>query len=253
MIEDNQPNGQTRPALAGPGFVNEPPADFALSDARQKMDLALQQVQKQFGQHFPLVINGKKLSTDSELPSVNPAKPDEVVGRNAAGNSVNAMDAVAAARIAFSRWSQTPFAVELPDDDRIALAQMVEHAVQLRPVPTPAGGGLFEQASATGGPERLRLQGVVLFVPLGDAGVAEQCAAPDGLGLSQTTVCEWIWRARQFLANLLSISCCRIALKGKRFMNGLPPPTGARYAASHPVVFRATNPVVRDPDRCTPR
>ncbi len=32
-------------------------------------------------------------------------------------------------------------------------------------------------------------------------------------------------------------------------MNELPPPTGARYAPSHPVVFRATNPAVRDPDR----
>jgi hypothetical protein len=62
-------------------------------------------------------------------------------------------------------------------------------------------------------------------------------------------VCEWIWRARQFLANLLSISCCRIALKGKLFMNELPPPSGARHAPSHSAVFRATNPVVRDPER----
>ena len=32
-------------------------------------------------------------------------------------------------------------------------------------------------------------------------------------------------------------------------MNGFPPPTGARHAPSHPVVFRATNSVVRYPDR----
>ena len=32
-------------------------------------------------------------------------------------------------------------------------------------------------------------------------------------------------------------------------MNGLPPPTGARYAASHPVVIRATNPAFLHPDR----
>ena len=49
-----------------------------------------------------------------------------------------------------------------------------------------------------------------------------------------------IWRARQFLTNQLSISCCRIVLKGKQFMNGLPPPTGARHAPSHPAVFRVS-------------
>ena len=57
-------------------------------------------------------------------------------------------------------------AVELPDNDRVALAQVVEQAVQLRPVPAPAGGGFLEQAPATGRLERLRLQGVVLLVPL---------------------------------------------------------------------------------------
>jgi hypothetical protein len=50
-------------------------------------------------------------------------------------------------------------AVELPDDDGIALAQMVEQSMQLWPIPTPAGRGLLEQAFATGGFERFRLQG----------------------------------------------------------------------------------------------
>ena len=68
-------------------------------------------------------------------------------------------------------------AIELPDDDRVALAQMVQQAMQFRPVPAPAGRGFLEQASATGGPECLRLQGVVLFVSLGDAGIAKQRAA----------------------------------------------------------------------------
>jgi hypothetical protein len=39
--------------------------------------------------------------------------------------------------------------VELPDDDSIALAEMVEQTVQLGPIPTPARCGLLEQASAT--------------------------------------------------------------------------------------------------------
>lgn len=47
------------------------------------------------------------------------------------------------------------------------LAQAIEQAVQFRPVPSPARRGFLEHAFATGGPERLRLQGVVLFVPSG--------------------------------------------------------------------------------------
>src|SRR6185437_2618251 len=41
---------------------------------------------------------------------------------------------------------RTRQAVELPDDDGIALAQMVEQSMQLRSIPTPAGSDLLEQA-----------------------------------------------------------------------------------------------------------
>jgi hypothetical protein len=53
--------------------------------------------------------------------------------------------------------------VELPDNDHVALAQLVEHAVQLGPVPAPAGGGFFENAAAAGGAQRLRLDFVALL------------------------------------------------------------------------------------------
>jgi RHH-type proline utilization regulon transcriptional repressor/proline dehydrogenase/delta 1-pyrroline-5-carboxylate dehydrogenase len=124
LIGDNARTGQTQPSMAEPEFINEPPADFATNDARQKMDLALQQVQKQFGQHYPLVINGKPVTADDELASVNPARPDQIIGHSAAGDSVNVMDAVAAARVAFSRWSQTSF------DERARIIQRV--AARLR-------------------------------------------------------------------------------------------------------------------------
>ena len=126
LIGDNARNGQTQPSMAEPEFINEPPADFATNDARQKMDLALQQVQKQFGQHYPLVINGKSVTTDDELASVNPARPDQIIGNSTAGNSVNVMDAVAAARVAFSRWSQTSF------DERAHIIQRVAERLRQR-------------------------------------------------------------------------------------------------------------------------
>ena len=73
----------------------------------------------------------------------------------------------------FQRPRQT---VELPDDDNIAFAQLVEHAVQLGPVPAPAGGGFLEYAAAAAGAEGLGLHGIALLVAFGDAGVAEQHA-----------------------------------------------------------------------------
>ena len=53
----------------------------------------------------------------------------------------------------------------------------MEHTVQFRTVPAAAGSRCLEQPPATGGPERFRLQGVVLFVPIRYASVAKQRAA----------------------------------------------------------------------------
>src|SRR5690242_9308592 len=39
-------------------------------------------------------------------------------------------------------------AVELPDDDDVTLPQLIEHALQLGPVPASAGGGFFKNAAA---------------------------------------------------------------------------------------------------------
>ncbi|HEX4199989.1 MAG TPA: proline dehydrogenase family protein, partial [Chthoniobacterales bacterium] len=126
LVGENGQNGQAQPSLAEPEFINEPPADFAINDARQKMDLALQEVQKQFGKHYALVINGKSVAADDEFSSVNPARPNEIVGSIAAGNSVHVMDAVAAARVAFSRWSETSF------DERARVIRRVADRIRQR-------------------------------------------------------------------------------------------------------------------------
>jgi RHH-type transcriptional regulator, proline utilization regulon repressor / proline dehydrogenase / delta 1-pyrroline-5-carboxylate dehydrogenase len=126
LVGENGRNGQTQPSMAEPEFINEPPADFAISDARLKMGLALQEVQKQFGKHYALVINGKSVAADDEFSSVNPARPNEIVGSIAAGNSVNVMEAVAAARVAFSRWSQTSF------DERARVIRRVADRIRQR-------------------------------------------------------------------------------------------------------------------------
>jgi hypothetical protein len=75
---------------------------------------------------------------------------------------------------------------KLPDSDNITLAQVVQHAVQLQPVPAPAGGGFLEDAAAADGVEGLGLHGIALLVAFEDAGVAEQHAPLGDLLSSQT-------------------------------------------------------------------
>src|SRR5438270_1591827 len=74
-------------------------------------------------------------------------------------------------------------AVELPDYDRVSLAEVAEHPVQFGPVPTAARRRLLEQAPTAGGSERPGLQHVVLLVALGYAGIAEPHALVGGLAV----------------------------------------------------------------------
>ncbi|MGA8655574.1 MAG: proline dehydrogenase family protein [Chthoniobacterales bacterium] len=100
--------GSTEPAFAEPHFVNEPPADFALAPARDEMSAAIEKVRKRLGKAYPLVIDGKPVISATHMPSVNPARPREVIGQMARGNVEHVVAAVDAARRAFPKWSRTP-------------------------------------------------------------------------------------------------------------------------------------------------
>ena len=52
------------------------------------------------------------------------------------------------------------------------LSNRLGFAVQLGPVPAPAGGGFLEDATAAGGPKGFCLQQVGLVILLGDTGIA---------------------------------------------------------------------------------
>ena len=108
LIGDSKQNSAEHPSFAQPDFVNEPPADFTQDEARRKMQLALEQVPNQFGRHHPLVIGGRAISSQTELSSINPTRPNEVIGYTAAADRGTVIEAVTAARRAFPRWSRTP-------------------------------------------------------------------------------------------------------------------------------------------------
>jgi hypothetical protein len=65
-------------------------------------------------------------------------------------------------------------AVELPDHERVAGAELIEHLVQLGTLPPSAGRGFLKQPGASGVLERANLGRGFLGLGFGDAGVAEE-------------------------------------------------------------------------------
>ncbi|MSQ96365.1 MAG: L-glutamate gamma-semialdehyde dehydrogenase [Gemmataceae bacterium] len=85
-------------------FKNEPLADFSKEEYRQKMQDAFVAVRKQIGQTYPLVINGKKIATESTIDSINPSHQREIVGKCGQATKAHALHAIEAAHAAFSTW-----------------------------------------------------------------------------------------------------------------------------------------------------
>ena len=89
-------------------FKNEPFTDFTDAGNVRKMEAALDLVRGQLGQSYPLIINGQEYRTGDTAESVNPARPDEVIGRFYQATAAQADQAIEAAAAAFDAWSRTP-------------------------------------------------------------------------------------------------------------------------------------------------
>ena len=114
------------PVFVQPRFTNEPPLDFALESVRKAMRDAIAKVRQQLGRHYPLVIAGKPVETAGSLNSLNPARPNQLIGTVAAGGKEDAVAAVHAAQNAFPRWSR------LSAEDRARFLDRVADRLQQR-------------------------------------------------------------------------------------------------------------------------
>ena len=85
-------------------FKNEPLTDFTLQVNVEAFQSALDTVKSEIGQTYPLVINDERIELGEVFASVNPSRPDEVVGLFANGNAKHADDAIQAAAEAFKTW-----------------------------------------------------------------------------------------------------------------------------------------------------
>jgi RHH-type proline utilization regulon transcriptional repressor/proline dehydrogenase/delta 1-pyrroline-5-carboxylate dehydrogenase len=90
-----------------PAFRNEPLTDFSREDARQAMQRALEQVKRQFGRVYPLVIGKETVPTEQTIDSVNPSHCREIVGRCGRATVAHAERAITTAAAAFAGWRDT--------------------------------------------------------------------------------------------------------------------------------------------------
>src|SRR5215212_9850724 len=88
-------------------YKNEPYLDWSDVPNVEAMRAALHEVSGHLGESYPLFIGGKRVETDDEIVSVNPANPSQFVGRVAAASEREADMALEMATTTFESWSRT--------------------------------------------------------------------------------------------------------------------------------------------------
>jgi 1-pyrroline-5-carboxylate dehydrogenase len=90
-------------------FRNEPASDFNNNaEHRRKMGEAIEQVRRELGREYELVIGGERIKTDEKLVSYNPAQKEQVVGTFSKASRELAQRAIRQADKSFQSWSRTP-------------------------------------------------------------------------------------------------------------------------------------------------
>ena len=87
-------------------FKNEPLTDFKDKANAERMRKAIEQVRGQLGRTYPLIIGKQEIRAEPTFDSINPANPDEVVGRFPKATVELANQAIEAADAAFESWSR---------------------------------------------------------------------------------------------------------------------------------------------------
>jgi len=92
-----------------PEFKNEPLSDFRNNPEHfRRMKEAVEEVGKELGREYDLVIGGEHVKTQEKLYSYNPAQKDQVVGVFSKANAELADRAIRTADEVFKTWSRTP-------------------------------------------------------------------------------------------------------------------------------------------------
>jgi 1-pyrroline-5-carboxylate dehydrogenase len=88
-------------------FRNAEFTDYSVPENRAVMEAALEKVRSELGQTYPLILGGQEVTTEARLISINPARPDEIVGDFAKAGRDEADIAIKAAKATFETWKWT--------------------------------------------------------------------------------------------------------------------------------------------------
>jgi RHH-type transcriptional regulator, proline utilization regulon repressor / proline dehydrogenase / delta 1-pyrroline-5-carboxylate dehydrogenase len=104
--------GTTATSVASPAgaFQNVADTDFARAPERHLMTAAITDIERQLGNTYWPWVNGQPLTTAGTTASVNPCKPDQVIGHVGALSIEQVEQAIQAAKAAFPAWKRTPVA-----------------------------------------------------------------------------------------------------------------------------------------------
>ncbi|GAC1393984.1 MAG: L-glutamate gamma-semialdehyde dehydrogenase [Ktedonobacteraceae bacterium] len=95
-------------ASAQTPFKNQPFFDFSQEEHKHAQTEALAQVKSELGQTYPLIIGGKKIQATHTFASVNPSRPDQVIGHFGRATVEQTQEAIQAAATTFETWKRVP-------------------------------------------------------------------------------------------------------------------------------------------------
>ncbi|AHY45604.1 D1pyr5carbox2: putative delta-1-pyrroline-5-carboxylate dehydrogenase [Rubrobacter radiotolerans] len=90
-----------------PPYKNEAYLDWSEESNQNAMRTALQKVEGELGGSYPLIVGGRRVETDGEITSVNPAKPSQLVGHVGRATEREADMALETATKTYETWSRT--------------------------------------------------------------------------------------------------------------------------------------------------
>jgi RHH-type proline utilization regulon transcriptional repressor/proline dehydrogenase/delta 1-pyrroline-5-carboxylate dehydrogenase len=128
-------------------FANEPLADFTRAELRRDFPDAIAAVRRRLGITSPLHLGGQDVFTADRLDSINPANPEEVIGRICQAGEGETDAALQAAADAFPAWRDTPIAVRAEHLQKAARAAR-ERIVELGAWQVLEAGKQWDQAYA---------------------------------------------------------------------------------------------------------
>lgn len=87
-------------------FRNEPLYRFTELHERATFASTIASVRTNLGSSYPMIINGREVVSGTEIKSINPSHPDEVIGKVSSASVRNVDDALEAAGLALKTWSR---------------------------------------------------------------------------------------------------------------------------------------------------